>query len=227
MLRFMQYSTLLFIMIALLPSTQAQVSFDLGTRAGFSFNGVNNGGQIDTSAQSVLFTPSIAFVAELGFGDKFFIQPEIGFTQKGWRLGQDDVLLGDNFYVERVNYRVLPVLLKFAVQNTEDQIATIYVGPSFNRITRAQEKIDFFGVEEEIDHDLEANDSPYNVSDIGFVVGVGAKAFFPKGGAFVADARFSTGTSPYKTISQDGADFGFNYWTLNLSFGIMFQTVKR
>lgn len=198
-----------------------QINIDLGARGGFSLNGVSINGQVDTSSTTTLFTGSVDFALEIGLGERFAIQPEIGFTQKGYRLGQDEVLLGENFYSEKLTYRTIPILLKYAFQVEEKGKISLLLGPSFNTLTRAVEEINLFGVEETIDHDL-TEESAYRVSTVGFIVGIGTKAHFEKiPGSFLADLRFVGATAPYKEIESSPENLTFSNYSFNVSIGYM------
>lgn len=202
-------------------AVHSQINIDLGARGGFSLNGVSINGNVDTSSTTTLFSGSVDFALEIGLGKRFAIQPEIGFTKKGYRLGQDEVLLGENFYSEKLSYRTIPILLKYAFQVEERGKISLLVGPSFNTLTRAVEEINLFGVEETIDHDL-SQETDYRLSTIGFIVGIGTKAHFEKiPGSFLADLRFVGATAPYKEVAAEPEDLSFSNYSFNVSIGYM------
>lgn len=202
----------------------AQLSLGGGVRAGFSFNGVNvNGEAVDITdslaSRVMLLTGSLNGFLELGIADKVFLQPEIGITQRGWRIGADETLLGKNLYAERLHYLDIPVLLKVAVKSNETQMIALYAGPSFNRLLRV--RTEELGAKTE--QDLSAG--VYAPSEVGIVFGVGAKGKNEKGPGFiVGDVRVSSGTSPFKEITDNGNTLSFTNWTLNFSLGYMFSS---
>lgn len=206
-------------------SMMGQVTLEVGARAGFSLNGASvNGNSVDLqdegASQVTLLSGSLNGLVEFGIADKVFIQPEIGITQKGWRFGEDETLLGDNFYAERLTYRDIPVLLKVRVAYNEDQLITVYAGPSFNRLLKARTE----EAGEKYEHDLESGDI-YNTSELGIVFGASAKGNITGIGRIVLDARLTSGGTPYKTLVENGTEFPFTNWALNFSLGFTLPTL--
>jgi hypothetical protein len=202
-----------------------QVSLEVGARAGFSLNGASVAGnsvdiQDENASRLMLLSGSLNGLVELGFFNKVFIQPEIGLTQKGWRFGEDETLLGENFYAERLTYRDMPILLKIAVKSNEDQLITVYAGPSFNRLLKARTE----EAGEKIEHDLESGDI-YDTTELGLVIGLSAKGNITGKGRIIMDVRLTSGGTPYKVVTENGQEFPFTNWALNFSLGFALPTL--
>ncbi len=95
------------IMATALMSTTAysQVSF----RAGANLATVT--GDVDFSEKKPLVGLNLAIAADVGLGDKFGLQPELHFVQKGQVL-QGEILGIDTRQATIVNYIEIPVLFK-------------------------------------------------------------------------------------------------------------------
>ena len=124
-----------FVAVFTVPAT-AQVA--LGVRAGGNFATVNATETLDKLAPDFKYTPGfdLAGVAEINFGRYFALQPELHWTQKGFRFAETfDVPVG-RFNVPagadatfRTNYLELPVLAKLKLGNDLVQ-AYAAAGPS-------------------------------------------------------------------------------------------------
>ncbi|MDJ1501773.1 porin family protein [Xanthocytophaga agilis] len=168
------------------------------------------------------FSAGAAF--ELGVSDQFSIQPEILYTQKGYKLsGKESDGEGGSYDAKmdtKFNYLEIPVLFK-ASFGDEDALRFFgYVGPYFGYALNGKSKsklssggasIDFttkikFGDEPENAADDEEyySSDDANRLDIGAYVGAGAS--LPVGpGAISLEARYGYGlTNFYKT--PDGGD---------------------
>ena len=127
---------------------------------------------------------SVGAFYELGIDNNFFVQPEINFTEKGFRVeeGTNVNLFGVNLpigasAVTVVRYLDMPVLAKYKFGNTEGVRAYVAAGPSLGYAmngtlqTRARLLVDV----KIADTPIDLTSTNYNRFELGGVVGAGVE----------------------------------------------------
>ncbi|GAB2463232.1 hypothetical protein GCM10011375_15310 [Hymenobacter qilianensis] len=144
--------------------SQAQ-GVKLGIRAGVNLaNNAGNGVENFEKAQDVEFKSLIAphggitLNAPLSSDGFFSLQPELLYSQKGYRVDEDNIK-----YTSRTHYVDLPVLARI---NADGLI--FEAGPQFGYLVGKKDKQEVARVTSEYD-----NIDDYNRFDIGYVAGVG------------------------------------------------------
>ena len=198
---------------------KAQVSIEAGVGAGVTFSGIAVNDELDTLLTKSLVSPSFHAVAEFGFFEKVFVQTELTFIQKGYRIEYDEILPGLGSLLadtkDQYNYIEIPVLLKFDFNDDPDIDLQLYLGPTFGFLQkRTIEGTNFFG-EETI-----GTTETILESDIGGVIGGTARGKAGPG-KFYIDLRLGTGFSNF--LENSGLEIS-NQWT-NISLGYMFPLI--
>jgi hypothetical protein len=136
-----QRSLLLFAFFIGVVSVQAQVSF--GVRAGYQHASANLTENLDalTPDFKPIHAYSFAAVVDIPLGYGFHIQPEVAYTQKGFRLEEGFEFELFNFPIpvdaeveSRFNYIELPLLMKYEIGKGKTK-AYIMGGPSMGYAT--------------------------------------------------------------------------------------------
>ncbi|MCB0642260.1 MAG: outer membrane beta-barrel protein, partial [Phaeodactylibacter sp.] len=166
-----------------------------------------------------LVTPSYHIVAEVGFFERVFVQSELTFIKKGYKIKYDDILPGLSDFLDDTkdvyNYIEIPVLIKFDINDDPETDLQFYLGPTFGFLSkRTIEGTNFFG--EEI---VGAKETILE-SDIGGVLGVTARGKAGPGKLYI-DLRLGTGFSNF--MENEGLEIS-NQWT-NIMVGYMYPLI--
>ena len=198
---------------AAITTADAQVSF--GPRVGVNFANYSN---VDDSKSKTGFL--VGAVANFGMNDLLSIQPEVLYSQGGFKMEDD----GDK-YTLATNYLQVPVLLKAGFGDGNLKFHA-NVGPYVGYWLSGKEKMEFDGESESESYEFDDDDadgSKDNRLDVGILAGVGLG--IPTGaGTFNIDLRYGLGMSDmtsWKDDRPDGVDKVSNR-VLSLSVAYMF-----
>lgn len=219
-------SNLKFFFAALLLTTtlaiQAQVS--VGARVGYQLSNVYTTEGLDALAPDFLNIDevNVALVAEIPIAGGFSVQPELGYTTKGFGLkeGFDADLLGVNLPLSaraetRIRYVEMPLLAKYKFGQEALQ-AYVAAGPTLSYASSGQ--IDTYA---NVLVEVELGSIPVNLDainyerfDVGATLALGAQYDFGPVTTFV-DARYYRGFSelydiPLVNEKVRNKGYGFN-----------------
>lgn len=179
----------------------------IGLKAGINYASLSESASEDNlgdySKKSVLGLQA-GIVAEVKLIDRFVIQPEFLFIQKG---GKSEYIINDNNKtVTRViyNYVEIPVLAKLKLGNTEGEGLGVYVlgGPfaGFALNGRGETELTLLGVTTKDEFDIDYSDEDNDQKRIDWGVSFGAGVSI---GHFFVDARYNLGIN---NLLDDDAD---------------------
>ena len=212
------------IVILLVLSMNVMAQTSIGFRGGINVGNVSEPdiiGQILPDFQSIIGS-NVAVVVEIGISDHFSFQPELAFTQKGFKLKEG---IDINLFkiplplgvkaTTKVNYVEIPLLAKVKFGNEKMQtyltagpVLSYAVGGRFK--TQAQILFDIPIIDQKLDLDALG----YNQFEIGVSVG-GGLSFNTGQGAFFVDARYTHGFTdvydvPVVDLKLKNKGFGVN-----------------
>lgn len=136
-------------------------------------------------------------VVNLKFNETFSVQPELLFTQKGYKFEEDsETVTGKYDYLE------LPLLAKISFGSPEFQ-GFITAGPTFGYWASGKDTFEIGGDEFSEDVDFDDNDLIENRSELGGSIGAGFAAYFGAG-SLNFDVRYGAGfSSTYESDDDD------------------------
>ncbi|WP_162425862.1 porin family protein [Pontibacter pudoricolor] len=138
----------------------------------------------------------IGGVANIKFNETFSVQPELLFTQKGYKYeGDTRSVTGKYDYLE------LPVLAKISFGSPDFQ-GFITAGPTFGYWASGKDTYKIGGSEFSEDVDFDNDNYIENRSEIGGSIGVGFAAYLG-GGSLNFDVRYGAGFSSVYDSSDD------------------------
>jgi Outer membrane protein beta-barrel domain len=215
-------STALFLLFGLFAFAQTSI----GIKGGLNYTNISqpdiiNAINIDFKS---ITGASFGLVAEIGLGDHFAIQPELGYSQKGFKIeeGLDlelfniPVPLGAKV-VTRFNYIEAPVLAKAKFGNEKVQ-GYLAAGPQFAYATGGRFKTQANVLSFDIpisNTKLDLDALGFERFDIGMALAAGVQVNTVGGGAFFADLRYNKGFNdvydiPVVEVKLENSGFGFN-----------------
>jgi len=185
-----------------LITTLAFAQTNFGIRTGVTFSNVNETEALDalTPNFKTITGATVAGVAEFEFGNHFSIQPEIAYTQKGFRLSEGMDLDLYNIpipvgvtAITKFSYLEMPVLFKGKVGNDKIKAYAI-AGPAIGYAIDGQLKTtaNAFFEFELTDTDIDLGAIGYEQLELSGIIGVGTEIAIPSGKIFF-DARYQHG----------------------------------
>jgi len=185
-----------------LVTNLAIAQFSVGIKTGINFNDISETDALDalTPDFKQLKGLNIGLVSELEIGNHFAIQPELIYTQKGFKLdeGMDFELYNIPLpigVIVRSKFSYLEVPLLFKGKIGDDKMkGYLIAGPSVGyaidgQLTSTARAILEFQV---LDQDLDLNQIGYERFEVAGIVGGGAEVKIPSGKLFM-DARYQFG----------------------------------
>ena len=185
-----------------LVTNLAIAQFSVGIKTGINFNNIAETNALDalTPDFKQLKGLNIGLVSELEIGNHFGIQPELIYTQKGFKLdeGMDFELYNIPLpigVIARSKFSYLEVPLLFKGKMGDDKMkGYLIAGPSVGYAidgqlnTTARAILEF----EILDQDLDLDKIGYERFEVAGIVGGGAEVKIPSGKLFM-DARYQFG----------------------------------
>jgi Outer membrane protein beta-barrel domain len=207
----MKKAVIAFVFSVIMVAANAQ-TFSLGGRVGYNWNNVNVPNFNGTVNFKTISNTNFGLVGDIAFTNNFSIQPELNYTQKGFRLQQTGNVTIFNTplpvgveAVTAVKYVEMPVLAKYRF-GTEGVRFYVAAGPSVgyavsgNLETYATAIIDFKVATVPINFEQ----TNYKRFDVGGVVSAGVE--LPVGNAkLFADARYTRGFNTVYEVPVVGA----------------------
>lgn len=180
----MKLLTLLFLLSFTL---QAQTQ-SIGLKAGINIASWAGDEAFDDDAYGSTFGLQFGAVAEIPVSDKFAIQPELIYLQKGFFFEFE--FLGITSETDtKLNYLEIPILAKIFLTDAPTQVY-VTAGPSVG-FALSGKVIDTVGGEED-ETDIDFEDSEISTFDFGLSLGAGAQFAAGPGKLFV-DVRYLLG----------------------------------
>ena len=143
-------------------STDTRENFKFGVKAGINLSNVYDEEGDDFVADSKVGFAGGAFVS-IPLGTFVGIQPEVMFSQKGFKF-ESNGLLGDNKFTRTTSHLDIPVHL----QIKPIESLSILVGPQFSYLLNTKNEFNGYRAEQE----QEINDENYKKGVIGLSAGV-------------------------------------------------------
>lgn len=143
-------------------STDTRENFKFGVKAGINLSNVYDEEGDDFVADSKVGFAGGAFVS-IPLGTFVGIQPEVMFSQKGFKF-ESNGLLGDNKFTRTTSHLDIPVHL----QIKPIESLSILVGPQFSYLLNTKNEFNGYSAEQE----QEINDENYKKGVIGLSAGV-------------------------------------------------------
>ena len=140
-------------------STDTRENFKFGVKAGINLSNVYDEEGDDFVADSKVGFAGGAFVS-IPLGTFVGIQPEVMFSQKGFKF-ESNGLLGDNKFTRTTSHLDIPVHLQI-------ESLSILVGPQFSYLLNTKNEFNGYSAEQE----QEINDENYKKGVIGLSAGV-------------------------------------------------------
>jgi Outer membrane protein beta-barrel domain len=184
----------------------------LGVRGAFNYATAELeekvGDSWETDMQDYIFLGSSGFLLEFNLNDKFALQPELNYIQKGYKTGV--VIENVTRDVKTVlNYVELPFLVKGKFGPGRVKFNAL-VGPSFGYAFNGKLKSDI------ADADIDFKDAEVKRWDIGAVLGVGASMDAGPGALFL-DARLGWG---FSNLDDSANSDNYNWHNRGVNVGI-------
>jgi len=176
------------VLVLLAPTSVAAQPVGGGFKGGVIFADLPNLDQVIENSMGTSMRTGFAFGGFLTFGERFVLQPEVLYAQKGATAEE----FGLELKVEIAMLEV-PVLARYNF-GTGSTRGYVFGGPSFNFKLDAVMKAEFEGEEEEEDLDDD-------VESFEFAIVVGAGVEF---GPVLVEGRFSEG---FTDLAKDEEDF--------------------
>ena len=193
---------ILFAAALFLVANMAIAQFSVGIKTGINFNNIAETDALDalTPEFKQLKGLNIGAVAELEIGEHFAIQPELTYTQKGFKL--DEGMDVDIFNIplpigvvakSKFSYIEMPLLFKGKIGDDKLK-GFLLAGPSIGYAvdgqltTTAKALLEF----QLLDQDLNLNSIGYERFEATGIIGGGAEVAIPSGKLFM-DARYQFG----------------------------------
>ena len=212
MKKLMQLLTLL-ALFAFATNLPAQ---SVGVKAGVNL--ANIGGE-DTEDGDFNSITGLQFgaVLELPISDRFAIQPEVLYLQKGFGTELD--ILGTKITsTTTLNYLEIPILAKISLTDSPTKVY-VTAGPSFGLGLNGTAKSESGGMEEEEDIDFEEDE----LSSLDISAAVGAGVQLPIGPVdFFIDARYLLGLNTIDDSEPEADQVDFKNRGIGLSVGVLF-----
>ena len=225
-------SLLTFLIAIISTITFAQTS--IGFRGGVNFTTISQPDIIKSITPDFKSTigTNVALVAEIGISENFALQPEIGYSQKGFKIEEGinvdifniPVPIGAKV-VTKFNYFEAPLLAKFKFGSPQVQ-AYVVAGPVLSYATGGQLK-----TKAKILIDIPLTSTNLNLNalgferfDIGATVGTGLM-LHTKGGSIFADVRYTKGFKDVYDIPL--IDLKLQNSGIGVNVGYMFPLTKK
>ncbi len=185
-----------------LVTNLAIAQFSVGIKTGINFNDISETDALDalTPDFKQLKGLNIGLVSELEIGNHFAIQPELSYTQKGFKLdeGMDFELFNIPLpvgVIVRSKFSYLEVPLLFKGKMGDDKMkGYLIAGPSVGYAIDGQLRTTAKAILEFdiLDQDLDLGKIGYEKFEVAGIVGGGAEVKIPSGKLFM-DARYQFG----------------------------------
>jgi len=198
----MKYSRILIVAALFLVSNLAIAQFSVGIKTGINFNNVSQTDALDalTPDFQQLVGLNIGLVSELEVGNHFAFQPELVYTQKGFKFDQGTNIDLFNIplpigVIARTKFSYIEAPLLFKGKIGDDKMkGYLIAGPSIGyavdgQLTTTARAILEFQV---LDQDLDLGQIGYERLEVAGIVGGGAEVKIPSGKLFM-DARYQFG----------------------------------
>ncbi len=215
------------ILVAVLLSLNSQAQSFLGIRGGLSIATITEiQEEVDPDFElKNIAGLNLALFAELGLSDRFAIQPELNFLQKGSNVEASFVGNGDVKIKAILDYLEVPVLAKLKLGSEKFRGYAI-AGPSIGYALGGQATATIAGVEtkEKIEFDKDIDDDGVKDQrwDLSAVVGLGS-ALSAGPGFLVLDLRYGLDFTDFSKF-KDGKPEGYqNSYNRNLSISLGYQ----
>jgi len=192
--------TIAFLLIALF--TYAQTS--IGIKGGLNFTNISQPDLIGSTGLDFkgITGANFGLLAEIGINDHFAIQPELNYSQKGFKIeeGLDlelfniPVPLGGKA-ITKLNYIETPILAKAKFGNAKVQ-GYVAAGPLFSYASGGRFKTQAKVLLVDIpltDTKLDLDALGFERFDIGATIGTGIQINTATAGSFFADIRYNKG----------------------------------
>lgn len=214
-----------------LVANMAIAQFSVGIKTGVNFNNIAETEALDalTPEFQQLIGFNIGAIAELDVNEHFSIQPELTYTQKGFKL--DEGTNVDLFNIplpvgvvarSKFSYIEMPLLFKGKVGD-EKVKGFLLAGPSIGyavdgQLTTTARALFEFQV---LDQDLNLNSIGYERFEATGIVGGGAEFAVPSGKVFV-DARYQFGFTQLYDIPVFNEKIKNRGVSLNVGYAMAF-----
>lgn len=219
---------LIAISLFLLKATGAWTQHSIGLRGGFNLSSVNNfplEGVEGASTEGVIFGNYNAISFEIGLSERFALQPETTYLQKGGKIGLADN--GDFSFTVKLNYLEIPLLAKWRLGSGPFK-GYLIAGPSFGYALTGETslKADLLRIKDDVDFDgsFGPDGRKDNRFDFGFVGGGGIQ-YKAGPGSIVLDARAALDMNDF-TLFNDGTPDGHKatrWESVSVSLGYQYE----
>ncbi len=191
------------ILFVFTPGTASAQLVDKGVKAGISFTGLPNAGEvIDHIVDPTGSTPSVDTTSRVGaaiggfarfrINDRAGFQPELLFVMKGVKLDER----GGGTASVRLNYLEFPLLFRYSAPESSRGAAYAFAGPSFGVKVSTSAQVDANGQTRDVNVDA-AIKSP----DVGLTFGGGVE-----NNHFLVEGRVTFGLTDIATDTNAHSD---------------------
>ncbi len=150
---------------------------------------------------------NIGLLVEIPFSEKFALQPEVNFIQKGYKTTVEN--LGTYELKNLLNYIEVPVLFKGKFGGEKVRF-TVLAGPTFGYALDGKFKI------EDEETDIDFDESELKRTDIGAMLGVGV-SYTAGPGALFLDTRLGWGIT---NLSDTANSDNFHWHNRGITIGV-------
>ncbi len=223
-MKVLQKSLLTGMLLLIALFTYAQTS--IGVKGGLNFTNISQPDIIDVTGVDFkgITGANFGLVAEIGITDHFAIQPEFGYSQKGFKLEEGVDLELFNVPVPiggkattKLNYIEAPILAKVKFGNARVQ-GYVAGGPLLSYASGGRFKTEANVLLIDIpltNTKLDLDALGFKRFDIGASIGTGIQFNTPTAGSFFADIRYSKGFKnvydvPVVDLKLQNSAFGLN-----------------
>ncbi len=208
---------LVFALFAMTLTFTSFAQLSVGVRAGVNFANQTfeaEGLSISPDGLTGLY---VSIPVEIGISDKFSVQPELTYLQKGSST-KFDVLGFSTESTVTYNYLELPILAKYKFVKTDDLGVYAAAGPSFGYALGGESKVSLQGVEETTDIDFGKEEfEDFNRLDVALNFGAGVE-YQAGPGKLVLDLRYMLGLSNLNGAEDDDATTKNNGFAASIGY---------
>ncbi|MEY4926548.1 MAG: hypothetical protein RI894_984 [Bacteroidota bacterium] len=218
---------IIIILVAFAALTTAQAQTSIGFRAGVNFGNRDITPKTITSSGSGTATEpgivglSLAVPFQFKLSDKFAVQPELCFLQKGY----SEYYVNGSDYIRNsltMSYLELPILGKLIFGGDKFNCG-ILLGPSFGYALGGRTTLDYKlnGTSKTIEENMNFTTNYKNINrfDMGFIIGAAPSYAISDAGSLFLDVRYQFGLSDIVNDTPDNTK-AFNRG-LGLSIGYL------
>ncbi|WP_121666650.1 porin family protein [Mesonia aquimarina] len=193
-----------------LGSAHAQADSDLvqiGVKGGVNFSNFTGDDSWDSESRTSF---NAGFVAEVPFGERFSIQPEVLYSGQGFdikQIDQDNLFDNDENIEYQLDYIQIPVLAKiYLIEGLN-----VHAGPQIG-----------FLINDEVDYQPNSDGGDINSdllpepNDIDFSIAAGVEYKFDNG--FFIQGRYNHGLSKIFSDDDSGVDIKNSVWQAGVGF---------